>query len=119
MALKTAMAPAMGWMAPQENWPIAIARLMVAIPRPVVVFSEIWYGPDWHATIDGQPVEHVRADYLLRALRVPGGEHEVVFSVYSKPFHSSRPYMLGASILVLLLALGALVREARAALRQG
>ena len=85
----------------------------------VVVFSEIWYGPDWQVTIDGQPAEHVRADYVLRALRVPAGEHEVVFRIHSKPFHDSRPVMLAASLLVLLLALGALFREARAALRQG
>lgn len=84
----------------------------------VVVFSEIWYGPDWQASIDGQPVEHARVDYVLRGLRVPAGEHEVVFSIHSKPFHSSRPYMMAASALVLLLALGALVREARSALRK-
>lgn len=84
-----------------------------------VVFSEIWYGPDWHATIDGQPAEHVRVDYVLRGLRVPAGEHEVVFSIRSKPFHTSRPYMMAASVLVLLLAIGALFREGRAAIRQG
>lgn len=84
----------------------------------VVVFSEIWYGPDWHATLDGQPLEHARVDYVLRGLRVPGGEHEVVFSVHSKPFHTSRPYMMAASALVLLLALGALVRQARSAWRK-
>ena len=84
----------------------------------VVVFSEIWYGPDWQATIDGQPVDHARVDYVLRGLRVPAGEHEVVFSIHSKPFHTSRPYMMAASALVLLLALGALVREARSALRK-
>lgn len=85
----------------------------------VVVFSEIWYGPDWHATIDGKPVEHARVDYVLRGLRVPAGDHEIVFSIHSKPFHSSRAYMLAASALVLLLAVGALVRAARAALRKG
>jgi len=84
----------------------------------VVVFSEIWYGPDWQASIDGQPVDHARVDYVLRGLRVPAGEHEVVFSIHSKPFHTSRPYMMAASALVLLLALGALVREARSALRK-
>lgn len=84
----------------------------------VVVFSEIWYGPDWHATIDGQPVEHARADYVLRALRVPAGDHKVEFHIRSKPFHTSGPYMTAASALVLLLALGALWREARAALRK-
>lgn len=44
----------------------------------VVVFSEIYY-PGWTVTIDGTPVEAGRADYLLRALRVPAGQHEVVF----------------------------------------
>lgn len=84
-----------------------------------VVFSEIWYGPDWHATIDGEPVGHARVDYVLRGLRVPAGEHKVVFSVRSKPFHASRPYMMAASALVLLLALGALVREGRVWMRRG
>ncbi|TXI80577.1 MAG: hypothetical protein E6Q44_06685 [Flavobacteriales bacterium] len=84
----------------------------------VVVFSEIWYGPDWHATLDGQPVEHARVDHVLRGLRVPAGEHEVVFSIHSKPFHTSRPYMMAASALVLLLALGALARQARSAWRK-
>lgn len=82
----------------------------------VVVFSEIWYGPDWKASIDGVPAEHVRADYVLRAMAVPAGEHTVVFKIESKPFHTSRPFAMASSGLVLLLALGALVMEARRAL---
>ena len=45
----------------------------------VAVFSEIYY-PGWTATIDGQPVEVARVNYVLRALRVPAGRHEIVFS---------------------------------------
>ena len=42
----------------------------------VVVFSEIYY-PGWQATIDGQPVDIARADYILRAINVPAGEHTI------------------------------------------
>lgn len=79
----------------------------------VVVFSEIWYGPDWHATIDGQPAEHVRANYVLRAMAVPGGEHTVVFKVDSKPYNTSRPLAMASSALLIILALGALGWEWR------
>ena len=42
----------------------------------VVVFSEIYY-PGWQVTIDGQPVDIARADYILRAINVPAGEHTI------------------------------------------
>src|SRR5699024_9720380 len=42
----------------------------------VAVFSEIYY-PGWQATIDGQPVEIARADYILRIMNVPAGEHTI------------------------------------------
>lgn len=83
----------------------------------VVVFSAIWYGPDWVASIDGKDVPHARADYVLRALRVPAGEHTVQFRVEGRTYASSKPVMLGASLLVLLLAIGALGMEARRMLK--
>lgn len=54
-------------------------RLVYDVSSPkdgVVVFSEIYY-PGWQATIDGQPVDIARADYILRAMNVPAGKHTI------------------------------------------
>ena len=71
----------------------------------VVVFSEIWYGPDWVAEIDGKPVPYVRADYVLRAMKVPAGEHTVRFHIVSKPYLIGGRIASVSSFVLLLLVL--------------
>ena len=45
----------------------------------VAVFSEIYFPWGWKATIDGEPVEIARVNYVLRALNVPAGTHQINF----------------------------------------
>ncbi|MEO1517829.1 MAG: YfhO family protein [Bacteroidota bacterium] len=71
----------------------------------LAVFSEVWYGPDkgWNAYIDGQPAEHIRVNYVLRALRIPAGQHEVVFKFEPSAYTTGEMISLVSSLLILLL----------------
>ena len=71
----------------------------------VVVFSEIYY-PGWTCTIDGQATEIARANYVLRAIKVPAGEHEVVMTFDPQTVHITEAiaYSALAVLAVMLLA---------------
>jgi hypothetical protein len=57
-----------------------------ACSRPAyLVLSEAFY-PGWHARLDGAPVPLYRADYLFRAVHLPPGDHEVVFTFWPRPY---------------------------------
>lgn len=72
----------------------------------LAVFSEIYYPEGWVATIDGKAVDILRANYLLRALQIPAGKHEVVFEFKPKAYAIGNPITLASSILLLLVVLG-------------
>ena len=73
----------------------------------VVVFSEIYY-PGWTATIDGEEAELGRVNYVLRALKVTPGEHEVVLSFFPKSVNRTETIAY-ISLAILLLLIPAVV----------
>jgi len=78
-----------------------------------VIFSEIYYPAGWTCTIDGQPAEPFRANYVLRGLMVPAGEHKVEWTFAPASFEKGSTYSLIGSVLLLLVVVGAFLSELR------
>lgn len=79
-------------------------KASVGSGAPLAVFSEIYYPKGWNAYLDGQPVEHVRVNYVLRAMPVPQGTHEIEFRFEPQSYALGNTVSLASSI-VLILAL--------------
>ena len=69
----------------------------------IAVLSEIWYPVGWTATIDGNEVDISRANYLLRTINVPAGEHEIELIFEPTSFYIGEKVALAGSIILLLL----------------
>ena len=82
----------------------------------VIVFSEIYY-PGWTATVDGVEQELGRVDYVLRALQVKPGKHEVVLSFFPKTITRTETIAYVALAILLLLVIGLAVQGWRKAKR--
>ena len=72
----------------------------------VVVFAEIYY-PGWTATIDGQPAELGRVNYILRALNVKAGKHTVVLDFHPTSISTTETIAYIAIIILFLAIIGA------------
>ena len=78
----------------------------------VVVFSEIYY-PEWTATVDGQPAEVGRVNYVLRAINVKPGNHKVVLDFHPKSITTTETVSYIASALLILAIILLIVGEVR------
>lgn len=75
----------------------------------LVVFSEIWTSKGWKMYLDGQEQPLLRANYLLRAALIPGGEHEIVMEYAPKAYKVGNSITFVSSLIMILGLIGALV----------
>ena len=78
-----------------------------------VVFAENYY-PGWRSYIDGEEVEHGRANYILRAMNVPAGKHVVEFRFDPTSLHVTENIAFIALGLLALLAIVTIVLKIKA-----
>ena len=73
--------------------------------KGLAVFSEIYYPKGWNAYVDGQVTPHFRADYVLRAMVLPAGDHKIVFKFEPKVFIAGELISLISSIILIAFVL--------------
>lgn len=78
----------------------------------VAVFSEIYYDKGWTATIDGEEAPAFRADYVLRAMRLPAGTHVVEWR-FRAPGWRAAEAVTGICSVVILVSAAAVVLAVR------
>jgi hypothetical protein len=77
----------------------------------LVVFSEIYYDKGWKALIDGKESPYFRANYVLRSMIVPAGQHEITWKFKPTVYYTGGTISLISSLLVLLFFFGVLGLE--------
>jgi hypothetical protein len=77
------------------------------------VLSEVYYPLGWNAFIDGQKVDYVKTDYVLRGMFVPAGDHEIEFRFEPKSYTTGRMITIIANTVVYLAIIMAIILYVR------
>lgn len=76
----------------------------------IALFSEVYFPWGWKATVNGKETPIGQADYVLRALRLPAGDSEIVMEFNPESVNKANGVAMASVILIYLLALGAIGR---------
>ena len=89
-----------------EHQPNYLKYQSSAQEAKLAVFSEVYYPDGWNVYIDGEPSTYFKADYILRAMMVPEGEHTIEFKFEPQVVKTGSTISLASNILLLVIILG-------------
>jgi hypothetical protein len=72
----------------------------------LTLFSDIYYPAGWKCFVDGKESKYFRADYVLRAMIIPGGDHEIKFIFKPSSYYTGNTVSLASSVILILLIAG-------------
>lgn len=91
--------------------PHELKYLTVSDKPHLAVFSEVYYDKGWNAYLDGKIVPHLRVNYILRAMVVPAGEHEIIFRFEPRSYKTGEKISLIFSVIIGLVLIYAIWGE--------
>ena len=83
----------------------------------LAVFSEIYYPKGWISKIDGKETPHIQVNYILRAMDIPAGNHEIVFEFKPESYEIGNKVSFASSILLAIFIAGIVFYEFRKRLK--
>jgi len=94
-----------------EYQPNYLRYSSVSTKNQIAVFSEVYYDKGWNSYIDGELVSHFRANYILRAMNIPKGNHTIEFRFEPEIFKIGERISLASSILLIISLIFVSLRE--------
>lgn len=79
----------------------------------IAVFSEIYYPDGWKVLVDGNPAEISRANYVLRCMKVPAGDHTIIMTFDPDSLKVTEAIAYGAMMLLLISVILLVIQEKR------
>lgn len=80
----------------------------------LAVFAEVWYDKGWNAYVDdNEKIPLFRANYLLRAAELPGGNHKVTLKFEPRSYYTGETISLIFSIILILILAFAIFKEVK------
>ena len=79
----------------------------------LAVFSEIYYNKGWKAFIDGKESDYLRVNYILRAMKVPAGNHEIEWRFEPAVYYTGNTIASISSIILILAIVSFIFMEYR------
>jgi hypothetical protein len=84
-----------------------------SLKKGIAIFSEVYYDKGWNAYVDGDLKPHFRANYVLRGMQIPKGNHIIEFKFEPLTYNMGENISLASSVILLLLLTFVSVREIR------
>ena len=98
----------------EEHLPNYIKYIYDSPVEQAVIFSEIYYPSGWNAYIDGEKTDYFRANYLLRGMIVPEGNHTIEFKFEPATFSTASTVSTIAGFVVIILLAISIFRNYKA-----
>lgn len=79
-----------------------------SVSEQLAVFSEVYYDKGWDAYIDGKKSDYVRVNYVLRAMKIPAGKHQIEFRFEPHAYFWGKNVTLASSLILVICLIGAI-----------